>query len=157
MAAQHLPQDLVRPNSGLNNWLKGRRRGSLICLCVFAPQLSCIHDMQYALNGVFFTARGHWSKVLLSLFAVQYSDFTCFWISSSSFSDAFIHTPRDFTWSKISSSLGQKFLLLRQKIAHHLGKRLMEQAGAQPGGAMGAIASSQFWKLHQKLSGQSRF
>jgi len=25
MAAQHLPRDLVRPNSGLNNWLKKRR------------------------------------------------------------------------------------------------------------------------------------
>ena len=26
MAAQHLPRDLVRPSSGLNNWLKRRRR-----------------------------------------------------------------------------------------------------------------------------------
>ena len=48
----------------------------------------------------FFTAGEHWSKVPLSLFAAQYSDFTCLWISSSAFNDAFIHTPRYFTWSK---------------------------------------------------------
>ena len=32
--------------------------------------------------------------------AAQFSDFTCLWMSSSSFNDAFIHTPRYFTWSK---------------------------------------------------------
>ena len=32
--------------------------------------------------------------------AAQYRDFTCLWIPSSSFNDAFIHTPRYFTWSK---------------------------------------------------------
>jgi len=42
----------------------------------------------------------HWSKVPLSLFAAQYSDFTCLWMSSSSFNDAFIHTARYFTWFK---------------------------------------------------------
>jgi len=49
---------------------------------------------------VFFTAGVHWSKVPLSLFAAQYSDFTCLWMSSSSFNDPFIHTPRYFTWFK---------------------------------------------------------
>ena len=49
---------------------------------------------------MFFTAGVHWSKVPLSLFAAQYSDFTCLWMSSSSFNDAFIHTPRYLTWFK---------------------------------------------------------
>ena len=56
--------------------------------------------MQYAQNRVVFTAGERWSKVPLSLFAAKYSDFTCLWILSSSFNDAFIHTPRYFTSSK---------------------------------------------------------
>jgi len=54
--------------------------------------------------------------VPLSLFAAQYNDFTGLWISSSSLSDAFIHTPRYFTWSKIVH-VG----------LHHLERHLMGQ------------------------------
>jgi len=50
----------------------------------------------------------------LSLFAAQYSDFTCLRMSSSSFNDVFIHTPRYFTWYKIVH-------------VHHLEKHLMGQ------------------------------
>ena len=49
---------------------------------------------------VFFTAVEHWAKVLLSLFAAQYSDFTCLWMSLSSFSEAFNNIPRYLTWSE---------------------------------------------------------
>jgi len=36
----------------------------------------------------------------LCLFTAHYNDFTCLWISSSSFSEAFSNAPRYLAWSK---------------------------------------------------------
>jgi len=46
--------------------------------------------MQQALNIMFFNAVEHGAKVPLGLFAAQYRDFSCLWMSLSSFSEAFI-------------------------------------------------------------------
>jgi len=42
----------------------------------------------------FFAADENWAEVPSSLFATQYSDFTCLCISSSFFSKVFSDTPR---------------------------------------------------------------
>jgi len=47
--------------------------------------------------SVFYCRREHWVNVPLSLFAAQYSNFTCLWIWLLSFSQAF-GDPKYFTW-----------------------------------------------------------
>ena len=63
-------------------------RGEIFPLLWFIPR------------GAFFSAGEHWSKVPRSLFGAQHGDFTCLWISSSSFSETFSNKPKYFTWSK---------------------------------------------------------
>jgi len=59
--------------------------------------------------------RRDWYEFPLSLFAAQYSDFTCLWISSSSFSEAFNTTPTYFFF-------GEKIVHV-----HRSEKHLMEE------------------------------
>jgi len=40
------------------------------------------------------------TSLSLGLVAAQYNDFTCLWVSSSSFSEAFSNTPKYFAWWK---------------------------------------------------------
>ena len=91
-----------------DTYISGMQCAMLQALLQAAPKrfiLACVyllHNWQ-ACNRheiVFFTAGEHWSNVSRSLFAAQYSDFTCLWISSSSFSEDFRNAPRYFTWSQ---------------------------------------------------------
>ena len=92
--------NLVGPNSYISGYAMHNSEGIIICstyalhtsLLVFAPPLARIYWHGMGTKIMFFTAGEHWSNVPQRLFAAQYSDFTCLWISSSSFSEAFSNT-----------------------------------------------------------------
>jgi len=92
-----------------------------ICSTIAKHILACDRH-----ETMFFTAGEHWSKVLLSLFAAHYSDFTCLWISSSSFRDVFIYTTKYFTWSKNCTRTPFKKHLMEQVVYTFLAKNNTE-------------------------------
>ena len=71
---------------------------------------------------VFFTAVEHWPKGPLSSFAAQCRDFTCLWMSLSSFSEAFSKSPDIWLDQKIVHVLYS----LKQVVYISWGKKILQ-------------------------------